>query len=81
MKYIDQINMEFISENAINEELINSFDEKMTLELTTRLKEDNYRTPFNGFKALHLLRDLAISRTESTFDYIQLLDQETSDEN
>ena len=45
--------MEFISENKISEELVNSFDEKMTLELATRLEEDNYKTQFDGLKDWH----------------------------
>ena len=53
-------NMEFISENKISEELVNSFDEEMTLELARRLEEDNYNTPFDGLKDWHLLRALAI---------------------
>ena len=74
-------NMEFISENKISEELVNSFDEKMTLELAKRLEEDNYMTPFEGLKDWHLLRALAINRPELTTDYIHLLDQEPFDEN
>jgi len=35
------LNMKFISENKISEELVNSFDEEMTLELAKRLEEDN----------------------------------------
>ena len=73
--------MEFISKKTINEELINSFDEQMTLELATRLEEDNYSTPFDGLKDWHLLRALAINRPELTSDYIHLLDQEPFDEN
>jgi len=73
--------MEFISENKISEELVNSFDEKMTLELATRLEEDNYKTPFDGLNDWHLLRSLAINRVELTSDYIHLLDQEPFDEN
>ena len=73
--------MEFISENKISEELVNSFDEKMTLELATRREEDNYITPFDGLKDWHLLRALAINRPELTSDYIHLLDQEPFDEN
>ena len=57
--------MKFISENQITEELVNSFDEKMTLELAKRLEEDNYNTPFDGLKDWHLLRALAINRPES----------------
>jgi len=73
--------MDFISENKISEELVNSFDEKMTLDLATRLEEDNYSTPFDGLTDWHLLRALAINRPELTSDYIHLLDQEPFDEN
>ena len=73
--------MEFISESQISEELVNSFDEKMTLELAKRLEDDNYNTPFDGLKDWHLLRSLAINRPELTSDYIHLLDQEPFDEN
>jgi len=73
--------MEFISENKISEELVNSFDEEMTLELAKRLEDDEYMTPFEGLKDWHLLRALAINRPELTADYIHLLDQEPFDEN
>ena len=73
MKYIDQ--------NKISEELVNSFNEEMTLELANRLEDDNYSTPFDGLKDWHLLRALAINRPELTSDYIHLLDQEPFDEN
>ena len=73
--------MEFISENKISEELVNSFDEEMTLELAKRLEEDNYSTPFDGLKDWLLLRALAINRPELTTNYTHLLDQEPFDEN
>ena len=73
--------MEFVFENKISDELLNSFDETMTLELATRLEEDNYETPFAGLKDWHLLRALAINRPELTSNYIHLLDQEPFDEN
>tara|TARA_B100001989_G_C24384435_1_gene385992 strand:- start:76 stop:297 length:222 start_codon:yes stop_codon:yes gene_type:complete len=73
--------MEFISDNKISKELVNSFDEKMNLELATRLEEDNYITPFDGLKDWHLLRSLAINRPELTSNYIHFLDQEPFDEN
>ena len=73
--------MKFISENKISEELVNSFDEKMTLELANRLEEDDYKTPFDGLKDWHLLTALSINRPELTSDYIHLLDQEPFDEN
>ena len=73
--------MEFISENKISEELVNSFDEEMTLELAKRLEEYNNTTPFDDLKDCHLLRVLAINRPELKSDYIHLLDQERFDEN
>ena len=73
--------MKFISENQISEELINSFDERMTLELAKRLEDDNYTSQFDGLHDWHLLRALAINRPELTSDYIHLLDQEPFDEN
>ena len=73
--------MEFISENKISEELVNSFEEEITLEPAKRLEEDEYQTPFDGLKDLHLLRALAINRPELKTNYIHLLDQETFDEN
>ena len=73
--------MAFFSDNKISEELVNSFDEKMTLELAKRLEEDEYITPFDGLKDWHLLRALAINRPELTTEYIHLLDQEPFDEN
>ena len=73
--------MKFTSENKISEELVNSFNETMTLELATRLEEDNFTTPFDGLKDWHLLRALAINRPELTSDYIHLIDKEPFDEN
>ena len=73
--------MNFIDENKISEELVNSFNEEMTLDLANRLEDDNYSTPFDGLKDWHLLRALAINRPELTADYIHLLDQEPFDEN
>ena len=75
------LNMNLMSENKISEELVNSFNEEMTLELAKRLEEDNYDTPFEGLKDWHLLRALAINRPELTTNYIHLLDQEPFDEN
>ena len=58
--------MKFISQNKISEELVNSFDEEMTLELAKRLEEDNYNSPFDGLKDWHLLRALAINTVSYT---------------
>ena len=68
-------------ENKISEDLVNSFDERMTLELAKRLEEEDYPSPFDCLKDWHLLRALAINRPELTSDYVHLLDQEPFDEN
>ena len=73
--------MKFISENQISEELVNSFDEEMILELAKRPEEDNHNTPFDGLKDWQLLGTLAINRPALTTNYIHLLDQELFDEN
>ena len=73
--------MELFSENEISEDLVNSFDEEMTLELVKRLEEDEYSTPFDSLKNWHLLRALPINRPELTTNYVHLLDQEPFDEN
>ena len=73
--------MESIFENKIIEELVNSFDEEMTLDFAKRLEDDNYKTPFDGLEDWHLLRGLAINSTELKSDYIHLLNQEPFDEN
>jgi len=78
---ITEVNREVINNMNSFEELVNSFDEEMTLELAKRLEEDNYNTPFDGLKDWHLLRALAINRPELTTNYTHLLDQEPFDEN
>ena len=67
------LNMKFISENQISEELVNSYHVEMTLELAKRLEEDNYNSPFDGLKDWHLLRALAINRPELTTNYLSLI--------
>ena len=73
--------MEFISNNKISKELVNSFYEETTFELVKRIEEDNYKSTFDDLKDWHLLRALTINRTELTSDYIHLLEQESLDEN
>ena len=73
--------MKFISENQISEEIVNSFNEEMTLKFSKRLEEDNYNTPFDGLKDWHLPNALEINRPELTTNYVHLLDQEPFDEN
>ena len=73
--------MKLISENKISQELVNSFDEEMSLQLAKRVEAVNYINLFDDLKDLHLLRALAIIRTALTTNYIHLLDQEPFDEN
>ena len=73
--------MELFPEKEISEELVNSFDEVMTLELAKTLEEDEHSTPFDILKDWRLLRAHAINRPDSTTNYIHLLDQEPFDEN
>ena len=73
--------MKFISENQISEELVNSFDEEMTLQHAKRLEKYNYDSPFDGLREWHLLRALAIDSPELKTNYIHLLNQEPFDEN
>ena len=72
--------MKFISENKISEELVNSLDEEMTLELAKSLEEDNYNNPSDVLEDLHLPRALAINRPELTTNYVHLLNKELFDE-
>ena len=73
--------MEFIFENKINAELVNSFYEEITLEFAKRLEEDKSKTQFDCLKDLHFLIALAINRSELTTNYTYLLYQELFDEN
>ena len=73
--------MEFISKDKISEELVNSYNEKMTLEFLIKLEENNYKTPFDSLKGWHLLRALKINKPKLNSDYIYLIDQEPLDEN
>ena len=73
--------MKSIIENKISDELVNSFDEEMSLKLAKRLEEDNDNKPLNDLKDSNLLRDLAINRPDLTTNYIHLNDQKPYDEN
>ena len=73
--------MKLISGNKISKELINSFDEEMSLQLAKRVEKVNYINLSDDLKDLHLLRALANNRPELTTNYIHLLDQEPFDEN
>jgi len=73
--------MEFISENKMSGELVNSVNEKINLELAKRLEEDNYSRPFDCLKDWLLVSAYAINKPELTTNYIQLLDQEPFYEN
>ena len=52
--------MEFISENNIREEIGNSFDEELLIELPKKLEKNNYMPPFDGLKDSHLLKAIKI---------------------
>ena len=73
--------MKLISENKISQELVNSFDEEISLELAKRLEEVNFINLFDGLKDCHLLRDFVINSPALTTNYIHLLDQEPFNEN
>ena len=62
------MNVNPASDNKISEELVNSFNEEMTLELAKKLEDDNYASPFDALQDWHLLRALAINRPELTSD-------------
>ena len=46
--------MEFISETKTSEELLNSLNEEIPLELEEKPEEVNQKTPFDGSKDWHL---------------------------
>tara|TARA_B100000886_G_scaffold334032_1_gene288962 strand:+ start:975 stop:1196 length:222 start_codon:yes stop_codon:yes gene_type:complete len=73
--------MQFIDKYKISEELVNFFDEKITISLAKKLKEDNFKKPLDSLTNLLLLRDHSIKRPEFSSDYILLLDQGLIDEN
>ena len=73
--------MKLISENKISQELVNSFDEEISLELAKRLEEVNFINLFDVLKDCHLFKALAINSPASTTNYIHLLDMEYLDEN
>lgn len=72
--------MEFTSESKISEELVNSFNQEMTCELSKKLAEDNFLKPFHGTTDCYLFKALAINSSELTSDYIHLFNQEKLDE-
>ena len=73
--------MKSTNHNKISEEIVNSFNEEMPFDFGKTLEDENYASPFDGLKNLHLLRALAINRPELTTNYIHLLNQEPFDEN
>ena len=73
--------MKFIPENKISEEIVNSFDQEMTLELAKRLEEFDYNASSDVIKDWHLLTSLEINRPHLRTNYIHHLDQEPFDEN
>ena len=73
--------MKSTNHNKISDKLINSLNEKMTFEVAKKLEDENYVSPFDGFKDWHSLRALVNNKPELTADYIHLLEQEPFDEN
>ena len=73
--------MKLISENKISQELVNSFDEEMSLELAKRVEEVNLINLFDGLKDFHLLKALTVKSPALTTNYIHFLDMEYLDEN
>ena len=64
----------------LTQERLDAFDEASTAELARRLEEDDYPSPFDSLSDWHLLRALAIHRTELILPYHHLVDQEPFDE-
>ena len=65
---------------SITPERLAAFDDASIAELAQRLEEDDYPTPFAGLADWHLLRAMAIHRTELIQPYVHLVDQEPFDE-
>ena len=68
--------MKLIYENKISQELVNSFDEEMSIELAKSVEEVNFINLFDGLKDCHLLRALAVNSPSLTTNYIHFLDME-----
>ena len=67
-------------DNKISDKLLYPFNKEETVELAKKLEVEKDANNLNILNC-DLLRSLVINRTELTFDYIHLLDQETIDEN
>ena len=55
--------MEFKSGDKIIEEIVNSFYEEMSFELSNRFEFENFMPPFDRLKDWHFLRVLATNQT------------------
>ena len=73
--------MDFIKNNNITEELLNSFNSKITIKLNKRLDDNNYIQTTDDLRDWHFLRGFSIKWLELTNYYIHLLDKENFDEN
>ena len=73
--------MKLISDNKVSQELVNSLDKEMSLELAKMLEEVNCNNPFDGLKDKRLLWSLTNNRTELTTKYIHIRDHKSFDEN
>ena len=65
--------MKSTNHNKITIELLSVLRDRMTFELAQRLEDENYASPFRGSKIFHLLRLLAINRTELSSDFVHFL--------
>ena len=73
--------MNLISDNKVSQELVNSLDKEMSLELAKMLEEVNCNNPFDGLKDKRLLWSLTNNRTELKTNYIHIRDHKSFDEN
>tara|TARA_S200000501_G_scaffold203096_1_gene191081 strand:- start:224 stop:445 length:222 start_codon:yes stop_codon:yes gene_type:complete len=73
--------MVFTYDNKIIGEPLHSFYEEKNFELTKKLREKNYVSPFNILKNFYLVRTFAINTYKLTSDYIQFIETEQFDEN
>ena len=67
--------------NKIIKKPLHSFYEEETFDLSKRVEEKNYVTPFKVFKNWNLIRTIAINWHKLISDYLRFCKQEQFDEN